>query len=180
VKVQIERVLDGTAYATLADGHKPDEGPITAEREAEKPTRAPAKKPTPSPAEKPTAKAEEEATEEAQPKKKTRRGSRGGRGRKRKATTTAAATSGNGAGEAQQVAKIHVPDPSLGEEADDVEAPVAEDGAEEPKPKRKTRRGSRGGRNRRKKTTRTPEQSEATTEWEYVPMSEWEDDALSE
>jgi ribonuclease G len=184
VKVQIERVLDGTAYATLADGHKPDEGPITAEREAEKPTRAPAKKPTPSPAEKPTAKAEVEATEEAQPKKKTRRGSRGGRGRKRKTTTTAAATSGNGAGEAQQVAKIHVPDPSLGEEADDVEAPVAEDGAEEPKPKRKTRRGSRGGRNRRKKTTTTTNaaagesapEGDSAPEWGYVPMSEWGDE----
>ncbi len=187
VKVHVERVLDGIAYATLADAQRPDEAPITAEREAEKPTRAPAKKPPP--------KAEGEATEEATPKKtapkargetteeatprKTRRGSRGGRGRKKKTTATAASASGNGAGEAQQVAKIHVPDPSLGED-EEAEATVAEDGAEEPKPKRKTRRGSRGGRNRRKKTTTTTTaQSETEPEWGYVPMSEWGDD-LSE
>ncbi len=43
VKVRIERVLDGTAYATLvrkAGGKKPVE-PLTAEAEAEKPTRKP-------------------------------------------------------------------------------------------------------------------------------------------
>ena len=43
VKVRIERVLDGTAYATLvakAGGKKPVE-PLTAEGEAEKPTRKP-------------------------------------------------------------------------------------------------------------------------------------------
>ena len=39
-KVRITRVLDGTAYAELADGAKPAEPPITAEALAEKPTRA--------------------------------------------------------------------------------------------------------------------------------------------
>jgi predicted RNA-binding protein with TRAM domain len=188
VKVHVERVLDGIAYATLADAQKPDEAPITAEREAEKPTRTSVRKPAPkvegeateaATPKKTAPKAKGETTEEATPKKKTRRGSRGGRGRKRKTTTTAASASGNGAGESQQVAKIHVPDPALGEEAAD-EATVSEDGAEEPKAKRKTRRGSRGGRNRRKKTTGGADQTEAPPEWEYVPMSEWEDDVLSE
>jgi hypothetical protein len=48
--------------------------------------------------------------------------------------------------------KIHLPDPSLGrEEAPEAEAPSANgEGDEQPKPKKKTRRGSRGGRRRRK------------------------------
>nr|MDQ3823558.1 Rne/Rng family ribonuclease [Actinomycetota bacterium] len=41
VKVRIERVLDGWAYATLLNAPKQGEPPITAEREAEKPTRQP-------------------------------------------------------------------------------------------------------------------------------------------
>ena len=40
-KVRIERVLEGTAYATLVAGGKQPEAPITAEGEAEKPTRKP-------------------------------------------------------------------------------------------------------------------------------------------
>ena len=40
-KVRIERVLDGTAYATLVGDTKQPEAPITAESEAEKPTRKP-------------------------------------------------------------------------------------------------------------------------------------------
>src|SRR5439155_3542784 len=46
VKVRVERVLDGTAYAILVQPAPPsaDGGPITAEAEAEKPTRAPRKK----------------------------------------------------------------------------------------------------------------------------------------
>src|SRR5206468_10107422 len=41
VKVQIERVLDGTAYATLVRRTKRPPEPLTAEAEAEKPTRRP-------------------------------------------------------------------------------------------------------------------------------------------
>ena len=45
VKVRVERVLNGTAYATLVQpAAKVVEGPITAESEAEKPTRAPRRK----------------------------------------------------------------------------------------------------------------------------------------
>jgi ribonuclease G len=121
VKVRIARVLDGIAYATLVQ-EAAGEAPITAEREAEKPTRAPrakkaeVEKPTPAAAEaepeegepeteavaeveEPEAEAvaetEAEAGEEApRPKKKTRRGSRGGRRRRKPATAGAA---GNGA-----------------------------------------------------------------------------------
>jgi ribonuclease G len=40
-KVRVERVLNGTAYATLRAGGAKADGPITAETEAEKPTRKP-------------------------------------------------------------------------------------------------------------------------------------------
>jgi ribonuclease G len=171
VNVEIERVLDGTAYGTLVTRTTAGNEPITAEGEAEKPTRrAPAKK----------AEAEtEEPTEGEAPKKKTRRGSRGGRSRK-KATT-------NGAAPVE--AKIHVPDPELGSETEEPE-PSSSNGdaaeAEAPTPKKKTRRGTRGGRNRRKKPaaaaaaaaeaeTEEPPPEGAPADWEYVPMSEWGD-----
>ena len=44
VKVRIVRVLDGQAYAALAEPVAKEDEPITAEAEAEKPTRAPRKK----------------------------------------------------------------------------------------------------------------------------------------
>jgi ribonuclease G len=204
VTVQIERVLDGMAYGTLVKKAAEAEGPITAEGEAEKPTRrAPAKK-VEAQVEEPAAD-EEETTVEAEaetededeaptPKKKTRRGSRGGRGRKKSATAPAAAAtataeaSENGAAPVE--AKIHVPAPDLGEKGDDqqaeaetvaVEEEGAGDGAEAPKPK-KTRRGTRGGRNRRKKPATAavaaaePATEEPPSEWDYVPMSEWGDE----
>jgi predicted RNA-binding protein with TRAM domain len=68
------------------------------------------------------------------PKKKTRRGTRGGRGRKRK-TATAEASTGAAA-----------------EEAPETKAQTEEgDKPAEEKPKKKTRRGSRGGRGRKRK-----------------------------
>jgi ribonuclease G len=177
VKAQIERVLRDAAYATLVAKEEAAEEPITAEGEAEKPTRAPAKK-------KPEV-AESTDGDEPKPKKKTRRGSRGGRGRKKPVAAT------NGAQPQPVTAKIHVPAPDLGEaeaeeaaeagEAGEVEAaPASEDGAEAPKPKKKTRRGTRGGRNRKKKTTTTAAvaaaEPPAASDWEYVPMSEWGDE----
>jgi ribonuclease G len=217
VKAQIERVLDGTAYATLITQTAKEEPPITAEGEAEKPTRKPAaKKDEVAPeaeaelvdepsveepdvadqAEEPVAPQAEPlvAEGEPKPKKKTRRGTRGGRGRKKK--TAAAATAagpGNGVGDLEEVAapiaaKIHVPDPELGEaEPEPMEQP-SDDGATSVKPKKKTRRGTRGGRGRKRKTATAPaaksdgdEPSEAAREeqpadWQYVPMSEWGDE----
>ena len=178
VKVRVERVLNGTAYATLVQAAaKVAEGPITAESEAEKPTRAPRKKaaeepkakaetekPTRAPrkkaTEKPKAEAEKveavaeepvAAEEEApKPKKKTRRGSRGGRGRKKKPAAAAAAENGQAEEPVAATATIHVPSPDLGK---DGEAEASADGEQPAAPKKKrTRRGSRGGRNRRKKS----------------------------
>jgi ribonuclease G len=180
-KVRIERVLEGVAYASLVAGKKEPEAPITAEDAAEKPTRKPPAKKQEA---KPEAKAEEAVAEpeqaeepeaasdsaEAQPqdeqpkpKKKTRRGSRGGRRRKKKPATTEA----NGGRPADELPapesdgegpKIHLPDPLLGREEPEpepqAEAPSgngAEADGEQPKPKKKTRRGSRGGRNRKRR-----------------------------
>jgi ribonuclease G len=184
-KVRIERVLDGTAYATLRAGGAKVDGPITAEGEAEKPTRKPpgkkgqASKPeteTEPEIVEPESEAEpEEAVAEPEPEpaaeaetqekpKKTRRGSRGGRRRRKPA---AAAAAGNGQvqqgpaakadGKTEASPRIHLPDPQLGREegAEEPEPAATQagngDGAEQPKPKKKTRRGSRGGRNRRRK-----------------------------
>ena len=178
VKAQITRVQPGTAYATIAKTGKDGATPITAEGEAEKPTRKPAGKAPAMPAEDKAAAQEDEALETGTddsdnevsetgtattPKKRTRRGSRGGRRRKKPPT-------------------IHVPGAALGENGDEPEVPgppepedavaapaseSSEDAVEaateqtdngsgasptgEAPKKRKTRRGSRGGRNRKKK-----------------------------
>ena len=142
VNVRIVRVLDGTAYALLADAAPAATSPpITAEAQAEKPTRASrAKKPEPeaeSEAGEIVAEEEEDEAEpaaETPPKPTTRRGSRGGRGRKKKPAVTAEANS-------------EVPDTPA--EAPEPAAEVSETTEAAP-PKRKTRRGSRGGRGRKK------------------------------
>jgi ribonuclease G len=207
VKAQVERVLHGTAYATLVTRAAKEEPPITAESEAEKPTRKPATKKddlalagdtvlvnepaseeAPLLADEPTAEeptADEPTAEEPtapegeerggegepQPKKKTRRGTRGGRGRKKKTAAASPATPENGAGDPEDVAppiaakihvpedvsppieaKIHVPDPDIGEAEAEPFEEESEDGAELTKPKKRTRRGTRGGRGRKKKT----------------------------
>jgi ribonuclease G len=185
-KVRVERMLDGVAYASLVAGKKEPEAPITAESAAEKPTRKPpAKKHEAKQDAKPEAKDEaavaepeqaeetEAVSEEAEagpqaeqrPKKKTRRGSRGGRRRKKK-PATAEANGGRPAAEQPaaesdgEAPRIHLPDPSLGREEPEpvpesqAEAPSgngAEADGEQPKPKKKTRRGSRGGRNRKRR-----------------------------
>jgi ribonuclease G len=189
LKVRVERVLDGRAYGILTRKAKVSPEPLTAEGEAEKPTRKPpARKTVAAPAEAEAAVAvEEEALEaeaveelEAQaaepeaveaevadgdeapkPKKKTRRGSRGGRNRKKKPVATEASEEQD---EETRSVTIHVPGEDLGkpeeaeppaeqpaaaEEPEAVEAPA--EGDEAPKPKKKTRRGSRGRRNRKKK-----------------------------
>jgi ribonuclease G len=179
VKVRVERVMDGTIYASLvAAAPAAEPAPITAEGLAEKPTRtarkgaerAAAKEPEKPEAEA-TAEAEEsraEAEEPEQPalRKKTRRGSRGGRRRKR----AVAATSENGAseageageaGEAEEAAagapRIHLPDPSLGTEAE-----------EEP-----SENGGQPSRRRRSRSRRRPQTTEAAAE----PAVETQSDA---
>ncbi len=134
-------------------GKRPAEGGTEAEtKEAAAPAKPKQKqqprtaKPKAKPAEesKETPVGGESSDETPKPKKKTRRGSRGGRNRKKKPATTAGAEATNGAEPTAEAAP---------EEA----KPPAEPGAEtngadpEAKPRKKTRRGSRGGRNRKKK-----------------------------
>jgi ribonuclease G len=165
-RVRVERVLDGTAYATLMEpALKERPAPITAESQAEKPTRSrparPKKAAAPvveatvveEEAAQETAREEEpeqvEADEEQKPRKKSRRGTRGGRGRKRKPSVDAATSVDGSEQPASEPARIHIPAPEIGQSE-----PAADttNGDEPPKPKKKTRRGSRGGRGRKRKT----------------------------
>jgi len=224
VTATVGRALDGVAYATLAEKDaRPGTSPITFEAEAEKPTRAPrGKKKSDAPdvaeadaegdvdelgetAEVEAADAElaEDAAANGQPKKKrTRRGTRGGRGRKKAAATTAPDDEGvvedRPDSDGRQAPRIHVPPADLDVVADAAEAPVdeaIEPGAAEAAPtdgapkRKRSRRGSRGGKKRRKAPTNgeeetTPVEYEPADEEpvavgdapEYVPMSEWIDD----
>jgi ribonuclease G len=118
VRVRIEHAGRTSAAAVLSDGAAPsEEGP-------------PAEESTPA--------------EETPRKKKTRRGTRGGRGRKRKPAATATAEAEAPPSEAEEPA-APVPEAAEGDEP-----AVAE------KPKKKTRRGSRGGRGRKKKKLESP------------------------
>jgi len=186
VKVRIERVLGGTAYATLTRRAKTVE-PLTAEAEAEKPTRKPparrgaeaAAGDEPESLVDETEEADEtdeaeeieevDETEEeadegadepapaATPKKRTRRGSRGGRGRKRPAGTTTIHLPPDDLG-APKAAPEPAEEPAAAVSDAETEEPEAEEAPAEapsengaaPKPKKKTRRGSRGGRRRKK------------------------------
>jgi ribonuclease G len=212
VKVRIERVLDGRAYAVPLRKAKEAPEPLTAEGEAEKPTRKPparkgapaAKEPeaaeaeavvaTEEPEAEPETEAEaEEATDAGtpKPKKKTRRGSRGGRKRKKPTTpeTAGAELAAGGASEESpeppRAVTIHVPGEDLGRdgtveaveeppaEATPEAEPAAEDSEEAPKPKKKTRRGSRGGRNRKKKPAAASQNGgDAPADTEEAPAAE--------
>ena len=186
VKVRVERVLNGTAYATLVQtaAQKVAEGPITAESEAEKPTRAPRKKKVEEPkaAEKPKAEAEvteavaeEPAAEEpAADEELSRRAAEAEeedparlawRTKPEEEAGSWAAAAENGQAEEPKakaaVATIHVPSADLGK---DGEAAATADGEQPAAPKKKrTRRGSRGGRNRRKKPASAQSDSGGST-----------------
>jgi ribonuclease G len=101
------------------------------------------------------------------PKRKTRRGSRGGRGRKKTQAPTAAANGGepDAAQAAEAVAASEPAADAVAEPAspNGAEAASTEGGEEQPKPKRKTRRGSRGGRNRKRKKPAGAEGEAATS-----------------
>jgi ribonuclease E len=260
VKVRIERVLDGRAYAVAIRKTKAVPEPLTAEGEAEKPTRKPPARKGAAVAKESEAAVEEavvveepeadtdgeaeetpdaEAEEAPKPKKKTRRGSRGGKRRKKTPATaeTAELEAGHAAEEAPDSARgvtIHVPGEELGRdgkaqsveeapaepEPEATEEPTTAEAAQEtaevldepgressasptmlaadeeaPKPKKRTRRGSRGGKNRKKKpatatqngaeavadTESAPEAEPASEngDFDYVPMSEWVDELES-
>ncbi len=190
VTATIGRVLEGIAFASLADSETPGAG-VTFEAEAEKPTRAPSRKKAAASTADPEARdsadeiddvepldeiepadAEDEvaadseisvgeATTDGPPKKKrTRRGTRGGRSRAKAPTPAGDAPDPLAGGDvAKPTPKIHLPSTDLG--VVDTDAGVgqqepSQDGAGELVPadgqpkKRKTRRGTRGGRKRRK------------------------------
>ncbi|MGH3129173.1 MAG: hypothetical protein ACRDPX_14730, partial [Gaiellaceae bacterium] len=194
VKATVGAVLEGVAYATLADDGAVTSSPITFEAEAEKPTRASrAKKAAPvadldqvdepddiaesddiaepDEADEPDEVQQKQSADGAPAKKRTRRGTRGGRGRKKPPVAGVASEGEEGAadGDSRPSPRIHVPPadfsaPSRGSETaqtDGTEAPEAAsepaeaaestDVAAEGTPKRKrSRRGSRGGRKRKK------------------------------
>ncbi len=248
VTARVERVMGGVAYATLISPAPRIDDPITAEAEAERPTRARRTKAKTAVAETalPEADVEEVAedigdevdaadavaeeqvagsepedgeTPAGTPKKKTRRGTRGGRNRKRK--PAAATVNGDApekaeepelepqadAGEPQAdgaepqaeakpkpkpkprtrraaPARIHLPPDTLGEgpepaassvnggeppvgavaDATEPAAEAAADGDDQPKPKKKTRRGTRGGRNRKRKPAAAAQAAEGPAE----------------
>lgn len=139
VRVRVQRVLDGTAYAVLAEADGLGPGPVTAESLAERPTRA--RRPRPAAEEASAGHGGEEAGQpagesgrteveaeaapgeegepEQAPRRRTRRGSRGGRRRKRAAPAVAeeAAAGGDEGGEASVPSarpRIHFPPPDLG------------------------------------------------------------------
>ncbi len=243
LKVRVERVLDGRAYAVLTKKTKPASEPLTAEAEAEKPTRKPpARRAVDGGAGATTVADElddelasdddlvsddepeivEDVVEESDDetgvtpaKKKTRRGSRGGRNRKKPGATIHVPGDDLGEKKADEpvTEEAAVPEePAAAEEAPAEAVEVAEpaDGEDAPAPKKRTRRGSRGGRNRKKKPAAElngdaptnalesneaeseraaapghdvqpepaaePEPAPANGEWEYVPMSEWDDE----
>jgi len=191
VTARVTALADGLVWAELLTPAEDVEEPLTAEGEAERPTRvkktAAPKKKAEAAAE--TAEVEDEAEAEdevedaeveveegAEPtaaaKKRTRRGSRGGRNRKKKTATVAGsvapveevsnAEESNAEESDAEVSDAEVSDaegPDTPEPA--VQAPVIhlpdreltdEDGGAPTEAKKRTRRGSRGGRNRRKKT----------------------------
>jgi predicted RNA-binding protein with TRAM domain len=123
LKVRVERVLEGRAYGVPTRKAKEAPEPLTAEAEAEKPTRKP-------PARKTVAAAEDSAVvEEEAPE--------------------------------VEVAEAEAAEPEP--EAAEPEAEGTEDD-EAPKPKKKTRRGSRGGKRRKKPATTGEEAAEAELE----------------
>jgi ribonuclease G len=168
VSAHVERVLDGVAYATLAGvaAEAAVAEPITAEAQAEKPTRASRAKKVEAPEalaevveEEPEAEStseDEEPPGAAQPKKRARRGSRGGRSRKKKPA---------------------VAETDIAESGTEIDEPVAalEEAATEPAPadqtapKKKTRRGSRGGRGRKKPAGATATNGQPETALPALP-----------
>ncbi|HSL63279.1 MAG TPA: ribonuclease E/G, partial [Gaiellaceae bacterium] len=135
VKARVGRVLDGTAYATVLGDQLEVAAPVTAESEAEKPTRTRRSRLEPEapvateveaetpPETAPEAGGEAEADgaeageaaavgEDGQPRKKrTRRGTRGGRRRKKKPDEAAADATPEAEGEAQPVGEAEPAEP---------------------------------------------------------------------
>jgi ribonuclease G len=131
VKVRIERVLDGMAYATLARRAKQGPEPLTAEAEAEKPTRKPPARKVPGAATDAESLDGEAVADEDEPTDEV------------ETLEVLEATT----------AETDADDTEASDEDDDTdvdETASAEPGAAGAPVKKKTRRGSRGGKNRKR------------------------------
>jgi predicted RNA-binding protein with TRAM domain len=208
VKVTVGRALEGVAYASLADDAVAAPTPITFEAEAEKPMRASRSKKDVEPVgadeldepdelEDADAAVEEDEAElaqgevvvadaDGQPKKKrTRRGTRGGRSRKKPAAATAPASADDGVdvpadeSNGRPAPRIHVPPSDLAAtvvvpepasatvaDAADQEEAAADGavGADELPKRKRSRRGSRGGKKRRKPAVEGTDEVASTDE----------------
>jgi ribonuclease G len=131
VKVKIERVLDGTAYATLVRRTKQGPEPLTAEAEAEKPTRKPPARKAPGAAVDGQAPdGMDDVAEEAEDAEE--------------------APAAEAAEPASSEPVSSEPGADAEEDADEEHAAGTEPAAAGAPAKKKTRRGSRGGKNRKK------------------------------
>jgi ribonuclease G len=155
VKVRIERTLAGGAYASLAEPGREQFQPLTAESMAERPTRAPAKKTSAKASTEPEPVAEPLAAESvAEPPTRA----------------PANKSSAKASAEPEPIAEPLTAEHTAATVAAVASGPGSENQAGEgqPKPKKRTRRGSRGGRRRHK-----PPQAGATgaTATEEAPGS---------
>ena len=196
-RVRVGRVLEGVAFAELAEG-APAEGPITFEGEAEKPTRAPSRAKAAARAEAaPAAEAEGEAEEPeaaaeaagpeaateaageeaagAAPRKRTRRGARGGR--KRKKPTEEAAAEGEERPEPEEAA-ADAPQPAEAEEAAEPAPPARPRRARAPRIHVPPREGEPAPANGRAEAVEAA--GEAHAEAEAVGQAEAEAEAAGE
>jgi ribonuclease G len=135
VRARVVAVMQGVAYAVLVDAAKPAD-PITAEAEAERPTRT--RRPsTKAAAEAPGDQPEAGATVEDEPAEPAPR-------RRRKARPNVDAEL-DGTEPSPETVELEEAVEEIAEATD------AADGEGAPAPRKRTRRGTRGGRNRRKK-----------------------------
>jgi ribonuclease G len=190
VTARVTALADGLVWAELLTPAEELDEPLTAEGEAERPTRVkksatPKKQVDPEPddeveegeepeeaddADEADADEAEETAEgdDAAPsaaKKRTRRGSRGGRNRKKKTATVALAPAEEPANTPEVSETPEVSDTVEAGPAPVIHLPdrelTDEDDAAPSPAKKRTRRGSRGGKNRRKKTSTSTVTAEA-------------------
>jgi ribonuclease E len=156
VKVKVERVLPGLAYASLVERAKAGDEPLTAESLAEKPTRAPAKKKATDEA---VADVDGELVDEA-------------------VAEDLVELDEEDVLEDDDVLDGEEPDEDDEPDEDEDTAVVGEDGVATT-PKKRTRRGSRGGRRRRKPAGAAGAAAATTDGGESVTEDSVEDETVS-
>ncbi len=140
VKARIERALAAAAYASLPEPEREEDQPLTAESMAERPTRAPSKKAS--------ARADAAAPAEAAPAETTSEKQAATPAVAAKPAPPAAVAKTGKPSEAPVAAGKSETTAAIGTTAGEAGGESATEGP--PRPKKRTRRGSRGGRRRRK------------------------------